>query len=137
MKIVNAATDDIHEYTDTVISYIDRCTSVCIPYRIIRVIPNQKPWFNVDVHIKIRNRCTAFKSGDFMEYKHAQYDLQKSIRAAKRAYTQRLESCYMENNTRRMWQGIQSTTNYRKDAVRMVIPNASSPDLTNTIKTLS
>ncbi len=71
MNMFNAATDGIQEYTNTFSSYIDWCTSVCIPYRIIRVIPIQKPWFNVDVRIKIRNRCTAFKSGDFMEYKHA------------------------------------------------------------------
>ncbi len=59
MNMFNAATDDIHEYTNTFSSYIEWCTSVCIPYRIIRVIPIQKPWFNVDVRIK------------FMEYKHA------------------------------------------------------------------
>lgn len=35
MNMFNAATDDIHEYTNTFSSYIDWCTSVCIPYRII------------------------------------------------------------------------------------------------------
>jgi len=132
MNIFKEATDNIHEYTDTVSSYIDWCTSICIPSRTIRVLPNQKPWFNADVRIKIRNRSTAFKSGDNMEYKQARYELQKSIRAAKRAYTQRLENCYRENNTRRMWQGIQTVTNYRKNANnRTVIQDSFLPDNLN------
>lgn len=121
MNIFREASDNIHEYTDTVSSYIEWCTSICIPSRTIRVLPNQKPWFNADVRIKIKNRSIAFKTGDIMEYKYARYELQKSIRAAKRAYAQRLENCYRENNSRRMWQGIQSVTNYRKAANKNVI----------------
>ncbi len=59
MNIFKEATDDIHEYTDTVSSFIDWCTSICIPSRTIRVFPHQKPWFNADVCIKIRKRCTV------------------------------------------------------------------------------
>lgn len=66
-----------------------------------------------------------------MEFRHAQYELQKSIRAAKRTSIQRLESCSRENNTRRMWQGIQSFTNYRKDASKTVIRDASLLDNLN------
>ncbi len=66
-----------------------------------------------------------------MEYKHARYDLQKSIKAAKRTYTQKLESCYRENNTRLMWQVIQLTTNYREVSVRTVTSNASFMDNLN------
>lgn len=106
MNIFREASDNIHKYTDTVSSYIEWYTSICIPSRTIRVLPNQKPWFNADVRIKIKKRSIAFKSGDVMEYKHARYEVQKSIRAAKRAYTQRLENCYRENNSRSMWQGI-------------------------------
>ncbi len=79
MNIFKEATDYIHEYTDTVSSYFDWCNYICISSRTIQVFPNQKPWFNADVCTKIRNRCTAFKSGDIMEYKHARYELQKSI----------------------------------------------------------
>jgi len=53
MNIFKEATDNIHDYTDTVSSNIDWCTSICIPSRTIRVLPNQKPWFNADVRIKL------------------------------------------------------------------------------------
>ncbi len=131
MNIFKEATNNIHEYTDTVSSYIDWCTSICIPSRTIHVFPNQKPWFNADVRSKIRTRCAAFKSGDITEYKHARYELQKSIKAAKRAYTQRLESYYRENNTRGMWQGIRTMTNYRTDADRTPAQDAILPDNLN------
>ncbi len=80
MNIFKEATNNIHEYTDTVSSYIDWCTSICIPSQTIRVFPNQKPWFNADVRSKIRTRCAAFKSGDITEYKHARYELQNPSR---------------------------------------------------------
>lgn len=90
MNIFKPATDNIYDCTDTVSSYIDWCTSVCIPTRSLRLFPNQKPWFNAEVHNKIRNQCTAFKSGNIMDKRHARYKLQKSIRAAKRTYTEGL-----------------------------------------------
>lgn len=43
MSIFKEAADNIHEYADTVSSYIDWCTSICIPSRTICVYPNQKP----------------------------------------------------------------------------------------------
>lgn len=42
--------------------------------------------------MKIRNGGEAFKSGDNDDYKIGRYKLQKSIKATKRAYTQRLEN---------------------------------------------
>lgn len=81
--------------------------------------------------MKIRNRGAAFKSGDTMEYKHARYELQKSIRAAKRTYSRKLESCYRDNNTRSVWQGMQSITNYRRNTNRTGICNTMLPDTLN------
>lgn len=43
----------------------------------------------------MRARTTAFNSGDFIAYKKSRYDLQKDIRAAKRAYRERVESDYI------------------------------------------
>lgn len=44
-----------------------------------------------------------------MEYKRAGYELQKSIRAAKRAHSQKPEGYYVNHNTHSMWQVIKST----------------------------
>lgn len=49
----------------------------------MRRFPDQKPWFNGDIKLKIRERREAFKAGDQTEYKRAHYELQKSIRVAK------------------------------------------------------
>lgn len=113
---------------DTVSSYIDRCTSICIPSWTNCVFPNQKPWFNADVRSKVRKRSAPFESGDILEYKPARYELQKTIRDAKRKSTQRLESCYRENNTGGMWQGIRSITNYRPDTNRTILQDNILPD---------
>ncbi|XP_073720820.1 uncharacterized protein [Misgurnus anguillicaudatus] len=134
-NIFKEATDDIHEYTEAVSDYISWCTSICAPPRTVRVFPNQKPWFNGNIKQKIRKRQEAFKSGDQREYKKARYELQKSIRAAKRAYSQKLESFYLSNNTRSMWQGIQAVTNY-KEIVSATDPlDVTLPDSLNTFYT--
>ena len=36
---------DIHEYADTVTSYIGLCQDLCIPQTIVNVFGNDKPWF--------------------------------------------------------------------------------------------
>lgn len=64
MNIFKEATDNIHDYTETVSDYINWCTSICIPSRTVHVFPNQKPWFNGDIRLKIKKRWAAFKSGD-------------------------------------------------------------------------
>ena len=131
MDVFKEATDNIHDYTETVSGYIEWCTSICIPTRTTRVFPNQKPWFNADVRLKIRNRCAAFKSGDTTEYKRARYELQRSIKAAKRLYSKKLESCYLDNNTHSMWQGIQAVTNYRRSTNGTEIRDDNMPDNLN------
>ena len=95
------------------------------------MFPNQKPWFNADIRMKIRSQCAAFKSGDTVEYKQAWYELQKSIRAAKRTYSQKLERCYRDINTRSMWQGIQSISNYRSNTNRVKVCDSTLPDTLN------
>lgn len=91
MNVFKETTNNIHEYTETVSGYVEWCTSICSPTRTICVFPNQKPWFNA--------------------YRRARYKLQKSIKAGTRLYSKKLESCYLDNNTHSMWQGIQAVTN--------------------------
>jgi len=53
----------------------------------------------LDIKQKIRKRRDAFKLGDQAEYKRARYELQNPIRAAKRAYSQKLEGYNLNHNT--------------------------------------
>lgn len=79
------------------------------PSKAVRMFPNQKLYFNRDIKMKIRKRRETFKWGDQVEYKRAGYELQKSIRAAKRAHSQKPEGYYVNHNTHNMWQEIKST----------------------------
>jgi hypothetical protein len=130
-NIFRDATDNIHDYTETVSDYISWCTSICAPPRSVRVFPNQKPWFNGDIKQNIRIRREAFKSGGQEEYKRARYDLERSITAAKRAHSKKLESLYLNNNTRSMWKGIQAATNYRTTMTTPDTRDATLPDRLN------
>ena len=99
MNIFREATSNIHDYIETVSDYISWCASICVPSKTVRVFLNQKPWFYTDIRTKIRKRQEAFNASDSEEYKRARYEVQRSIRAAKKAHSQKLESFYLQNNT--------------------------------------
>lgn len=86
--------------TISMIHNIDWCTWICNPSRTICLSPKQKPLFNADVHTWNRTRYAALKSGDLIEYKHAQDELQKSMRAAERTDTQTSELQQGEHHKR-------------------------------------
>ena len=73
----------LHEYTEAVIDYVKFCVDSCIPTRTFRVYPNEKPWVNRDVRVKLYERTVAFKSGDDARYKTARYELRNTIKSAK------------------------------------------------------
>lgn len=62
MNIFKEATDNIHDYTETVSDYISWCTSLCVPVRTVHIFPNQKSWFNADVQKKIKERRVTKRS---------------------------------------------------------------------------
>lgn len=99
MNTFKMDTNNIHEYTDC--RWLHRMVHLRLhPYctRTVPIYPNQKPWFNSDIRGKIRKRWEAFRLGDRGEYKESQYELQKTIKAAKRAHSQKHESLYLNNN---------------------------------------
>ena len=71
----DAAGTDINEYTDSITSYINKCTEDIVPKINVRTFPNQKPWINAEVRAKLRARAAAYNSGDPTSYKKARYDL--------------------------------------------------------------
>ncbi|KAK2170452.1 hypothetical protein NP493_1152g00011 [Ridgeia piscesae] len=74
------ASNDIHEYADTVTSYINLCQDMCIPQKSVKVFGNDKPWFTKNLNIKLTQKEEAFKSGDRALYRKAKYDVEKAIR---------------------------------------------------------
>ena len=65
------------------------------------------------------------------EYKHCSYSPRKAIKKAKCQYRDNVESQFNSSDTRRMWQGLQTITDY-KNKTSHVTDNVSLPNKLNT-----
>ncbi len=75
---------------------------------------NQKPWMTDEVRKMLKARNSAFKSGDEEALRSARANLNRAIRLAKRAHSQKIQDFFHNtNNTRSMWKGIRAITNYK------------------------
>ncbi|KAF7647947.1 hypothetical protein LDENG_00164230 [Lucifuga dentata] len=93
-----------HQNLEQYTTALDKC---------IRVYPNKKPWMTKEVQSLLRERNTAFRSGDGVLYSTARANLKRGNREAKVAYKRRIEDCFQSNNSRQVWQGVQHITSYR------------------------
>ena len=101
---------DLDEYTDTVTQYISFCVDSCIPTRTVVTYPNQKPWFTKDIRDKMHARNEAFKRGDQLGYKTCRYQVINAIKLAKHDYRRKLDQQFQEQDSRRLWHGLQAIT---------------------------
>lgn len=60
--------------------------------------PDQKPWFNQDVQVNIKECNRALQSGNNQKYQLTSYALLKSIMAAKRTHAEKQECRYNNHN---------------------------------------
>ncbi len=127
-----ASDDNIEAYSDMVTCFIRKCIDDVVPTKTIRIYSNQKPWINSDVRSALSARTSAFKSGNTDDRKQASYDLRRSIKAAKRTYTNKVEEHFNNNNPRSMWQGINNITGFKGNKPATVNIAASLPDELNT-----
>ena len=71
--------------------------------------------------MKLKDRTTAFNqgkvTGNMTEYKQCNYSLRKAFIQAKIHYRDKVESQFNGSDTRGMWQGIQSITDYKKKTI--------------------
>ncbi|XP_073669588.1 uncharacterized protein [Paramisgurnus dabryanus] len=116
---------DVNEYAFTVLCYIRSCVENITINTSIRIPPNRKPWMTAEVHVLLRERNTAFKSGDRALYNTSRYNLKKGIKRAKAAYKEKIEGHFTNKDPTRMWQGIQQITNYRGSRESPININAS------------
>ncbi len=86
---------------------------MCLKQGLRKYFLTKKTWFNSKVKNLLRARDAAFKSGDLQAYKEARRNLRKGIREAKCRYKQHIEEYFNSNNSRCMWQGIQTLTGYK------------------------
>uniref|UniRef100_A0A3P9IGT3 Reverse transcriptase domain-containing protein n=1 Tax=Oryzias latipes TaxID=8090 RepID=A0A3P9IGT3_ORYLA len=104
---------DLEVFTDSVLCYIKNCIDTVTVDKQIRVYPNRKPWMNREVQQLLRERNTAFRSGDRVLYSSTRANLKRGIRKAKMEYNRRIEGWLDSNNSREVWKGVQHLTNYR------------------------
>lgn len=78
--------NDLEVHTSAVFSYIKPCFDTVTVVQNIRVYANQKAWMTSEVKMLLRDRGTAFRSGDGTQYKAARAKLKRGIKGAKAAY---------------------------------------------------
>ena len=102
----------------------------------IKTYPNQKPWMDGGIRKKLKARSTAFnhgkRSGDMAEYKQCSYSLHKAIKQAKCWYRDKVELQFNGSDMRRMWQGLQEITDYKKKTSHVTDTDVLLPDKLNT-----
>ncbi|XP_034446020.1 uncharacterized protein LOC117764401 isoform X1 [Hippoglossus hippoglossus] len=128
--------DNINTYTDAVICYISKCIDDVVPRITVRSFPNQKPWINGDIHAKLKARTDAYISGDLEEYRKSRYALRSAISSAKRHYRDKVESHYKGSNTRNMWAGLKTISDYKAKTSSADVVSASLPEDLNTFYAL-
>lgn len=122
---------NIDIYTNSVLEHINRCVSRVTTHKKIKIFPNQKPWMNREVRLLLKARDAAFRSGDREAYSSARANLRKGICQAKLTHKQKIEEHFNSSDPRRMWQGIQSITDYKPPNSVPPSSSASLPDELN------
>ncbi|XP_064857742.1 uncharacterized protein LOC135560204 [Oncorhynchus nerka] len=104
-----------------------------VPTVTIKTYPNQKPWIDGGIRAKLKVRPTAFNhdmvTGIMAKYKQYSYSLRKASK--RNVSTERLESQFNGSDTRRMWQGLETITEYKKKTSH-ITDNVLLPDKLNT-----
>ncbi|KAL0161432.1 hypothetical protein M9458_045157, partial [Cirrhinus mrigala] len=105
-------TTDLQEYAETVTAYINKCTEDVIVTKTITVRANQKPWMTGEVYRLPKARNVAFRAGDEASLKSARANLSRGIREAKRQNSRGISHRF-SRDTRSLWRGIQTITDYK------------------------
>ncbi len=107
-----ASSSDVSEFTEVALSFVCTLTEQATETVTIKTFSNQKPWVDRTIRDAVNNRTAAYNagilSGNMSEYKASCYALRRAVRAAKRRYSERIESHFQFNDSRRMWQGLKT-----------------------------
>jgi hypothetical protein len=86
--------------------------------------------------LSLNTCCTTFNQGkkteNTEEYKQGSYSLRKAIKQAKRQYRDKVESQFNGSDTRHMWQGRQTITDYKTKTSHVADTDILLPDGLNT-----
>ena len=127
------SSDGIEEYTTSVTGLINKCIDDVDPTVTVRTYPTQKPWITGSIRTELKARAAAFKerASNLEAYKKSCHALRQTIKQANRQYRTKIESCYTGSDARRMWQGLQTITDYKGKHRRELPSYTSLPDELN------
>ncbi len=107
-----ASSSDVSKFTEVALSFVNTLTEQATETVTIKTLSNQKPWVDRTIRDAVNHRTAAYNagilSGNMSEYKASCYALRRAVRAAKRRYSERIESLFQLNDSRRMWQGLKT-----------------------------
>ncbi|KAK1804783.1 hypothetical protein P4O66_003542 [Electrophorus voltai] len=130
------STDDVSEFTEAVVGFIEKLVDDTIPRATIKKFPNQKPWVDRTIREALNSRTAAYNagiiSGNMDEYKSAAYGVRRAVREAKRRYGKKLETQFQQSGSRSLWQGLRMITEYRSSPSR---PMSADESLANELNT--
>ncbi|KAK3510002.1 hypothetical protein QTP70_024601, partial [Hemibagrus guttatus] len=120
---------DFTFYTSSVLDRINMCIDNVTTVKHVKHFPNQKPWMNSEVHLLLKAKDAAFKSGDAEDYSRARANLKRRIRKTKLAHKLRIvEHFHSNSDPRHMWEGIQTITDHKPSIQSLLTSNAFLPD---------
>ena len=127
--------NNIDVYADSVSKFISKCIDDVVPTVTIKIFPNQKPWIDGSILAKLKAQTNAFNhgkaTGNMTKYKPCRYSLRKAIKQAKLQYRHKVELQFNGSDTRGMWQGLQSITDYKKKTSPVADQDGLLPDRLN------
>ena len=123
---------DLDEYTEIVCDYISFCENVCVPAKTIKIFPNDKPWCNGAIRKKLHEKEIAFRSDDKPLRNKSKRELEKCIKRAKFQYKKKIEDNLTANNSRNVWTGLQTMTDYKMTRRSADTTDPTLPDTLNT-----
>ncbi|KAK1795637.1 hypothetical protein P4O66_001130 [Electrophorus voltai] len=130
------STDDVSEFTETVVGFIGKLVDDMIPRITIKKFPNQKPWVDKTICEGLNSRTAANNagiiSGNMDEYKSAAYGVRRVVREAKRCYGRKLETQFQQSGSRSLWQGLGTITDYRSPPSGLMCADESLANELNT-----
>ena len=88
--------ESVNEATDVISSYINFYENILIPTKMVKIIPNNKPW--ITKALKKNEKKIAFQSKQ--DRKVVQKRLNKQINDAKRAYKEKVETQFQSGQTK-------------------------------------
>ena len=128
------SSDGIEEHTTSVTGFINKCIDDVVPTVTVRTYPNQKPWITGNISTELKARAAVFKEWDtnLEAYKKSCYAmLSWTIKQAKLQYRTKIEYYYTGSDARRMWQSLQTITDYKGKPSRELPSDACLPDELN------